>query len=170
MSNNERYLYDLPPDDQATLKSSLTRLYDDLHRQTEGFGHEARQYLVTINLAGIAGALTYIAALDKAQKISLAWGSLAFFSLGVFAIGCVMAINALSFREFRSSSVRAYEAMLKGAHDGITIADFWGTYRSALKKQERWAMLADTAAYTSWGFSITGLIAIAYSIYRNTTS
>lgn len=136
-----------------------------LNEQAESFGHEVRQFLVTINLGGIAGTLTYIAALKSTSELAIAWMSLAFFCAGIIAVGVVLAINVLSFRVHLRDWMELSARLSLGRSGGVSLAEFEeGISRSAacLRRSSR---RADFHTYVSAAFACSGLVALIVSVY-----
>lgn len=102
--DQELYFRQLPDngDDaltKAQFRAQLLSRIEQTADLADKYGHEARQFLISVNAAGIAGVIAYrtVDHLSVCAKLMLhlALGS---FCLGLVMMGVVLAINFFSFK------------------------------------------------------------------------
>lgn len=107
------YFADLPDNGDGALSKAqfrellLTKV-EEVAELADRYGHEARQFLISANAGGIAGVIAYrtVDGLSSCTKVLLAY-ALGSFSLGVFLIGLVLAINFFSFQDHHAKCSKA---------------------------------------------------------------
>lgn len=130
---------------KAQFRAQLLSRIEQTAELADKYGHEARQFLISVNAAGIAGVVAYRTVEDLSAcaelMLHLALGS---FCLGLVMMGVVLAINFFSFKAHHGKCDVATMQFLgeQGQGDPLSWHQLTAAYGTSENAVKQWASIA----------------------------